>query len=523
MEAAIGAAEHQVMGPLFTRVSFRVRCPETRFGESVAVCGELPEFGGWDPAQALQLHTSADTFPIWQSDTVLIGSYVSCVQFKFVIIPADGGVVGAPVRWEQLPCNRQFSPVGEELSLLCEYGVLAISEARSNAATPELSALDVSAPDVTASLELPQSLAEVARRARAPALANPLDGRERVLIVMHRLPLQLSRDEATGAWSARWDEGSMWATSVDGGRPALSSIGCATVFVGSPGRPVPSDEQSAVTALLAAHGCIPVYIDPWELNESFGQYTKHQLWPLLHFELPALPHVQLSPSSADAGAGGAGTGSSLAGGGGAGASACASAASMPCGPYRAAKEQWEAYKVVNQLFANVLKAQLRARDMVWVHGHHLLLVPERVSRECRERHVPIGLFVHTPFPSVAVFSALPQRKVVLEAMLHAHIIGFHLYEYARNFLIASRRLLGLVEPTKGTQHMSSGMLGLEVNSRQVVISISHVGQRRARAAKPPRAACCVLRATFCVPHSACAPATGAMHSPIPTPILQTPA
>lgn len=483
MEVAIDAAEHQAMGPLFTRVSFRVRCGETRFGETVAVCGELPEFGSWDPAQALHLHTSPETFPFWQSDTVLIGSYVSSVQFKFVIIPGDvDATAGAPaVRWEQLPCNRQFTPVGEELSLLCEFGVLANSTQQSKAASPELSAIDVSAPDMTASLELPQSLAEVARRAHAPAHANPLDGTERVLLVMQRLPVLLSRDEGTGSWSVRWDETSMWATGVDGSRPVLSPIGCSLLYVGSTGRSVPKEEQPAVTALLAAHDCIPVYIEE-QLNEPFGQYTKGQLWPLLHFELPALPAV--GPPAGQAADGGPGGSPRLAAAGGAGqpGGAAGSAGCLPCGPYRRAKEQWEAYKKVNQAFANTIKALLRARDMVWVHGHHLLLVPARVSRECRERHVPIGLFVHTPFPSVSIFSALPQRKVILESMLHSSIIGFHLYEYARNFMIASRRLLGLVEPTRGTQHMSSGMLGLEVNSRQVVISISHVG---ARGPRPP--------------------------------------
>lgn len=493
MEAAIGAEEHQAMGPLFTRVSFRVRCGETRFGESVAVCGELPEFGVWDPVQALQLHTSPDSFPFWQSDTILIGSYVSSVQFKLVIVPTDGADAAAavPARWEQLPCNRQFSPVGEELSLLCEYGALAGSAGPSNAATPEVSALDVSAADVAASLELPQSLAEVSRRARAPAHANPTDGSERVLMVMQRLPVLLSREEATGAWSVVWDESSMWATGVDGSRPVLSSIGCALLYVGSPGRPVTRDEQPAVSALLEPLGCVPVYIDPWELNEPFGQYTKGQLWPLLHFELPALPCVAPPAAGADA------------------ASGAAAAAAAPCGPYRRGKEQWEAYKAVNQMFAHAIKGLLRAKDMVWVHGHHLLLLPEKISRECRERHVPIGLFVHTPFPSVSVFSALPQRKLILESMLHASLIGFHLYEYARNFLIASRRLLGLVEPTRGTQHMSSGMLGLEVNSRQVVISISHVGkQARARGARR----CAAAAPASTTPHPR---ASQRLHPPVP--------
>lgn len=42
-------------------------------------------------------------------------------------------------------------------------------------------------------------------------------------------------------------------------------------------------------------------------------------------------------------------------------------------------------------------------------------------------------------------------------------------------MISCRRLLGLVEPTRPTQNMSSGMLGLAWQSRQIVITVSHVG------------------------------------------------
>ncbi|KAJ1624702.1 carbohydrate-binding-like protein, partial [Pavlovales sp. CCMP2436] len=209
------------MGPLFTRVSFRVRCAETRFGEFVAVCGELPELGAWDPAQALRLYTSPATFPVWQSDTVLIGTYVSSAQYKFVIIPKDDGVVGAPVRWEALLSNRVFTPVGEELSIAHDYGAQGgAGPGHSGPASPELSALDVSAGPTgpEGQLDLPPSLAEVASRARAPQHANPLDGSERVLLVTLRLPVKLERDEDTGQWVGTWDESTMWATSVDGGR-----------------------------------------------------------------------------------------------------------------------------------------------------------------------------------------------------------------------------------------------------------------------------------------------------------------
>jgi hypothetical protein len=243
MDANVSAAEHEaVMGPLFTRVSFRVRCADTRFGETVAVCGELAEFGGWDPEQALRLHTTMHTFPVWQSDTVLIGSYVPSTQFKFVILPATNSP--EPARWEPLVANRHFTPVGEEHTIAQDFGVLTVPIA-AGVSSPELSALDVSAPaSVAASLELPLSLAEVARRASPGAhLENPLDGSERVLMVMHRLPVVLSRDEASGAWAVEWDEGSMWATSVGGGRPILRDIGCELVYVGQPNRHVPKSEQ----------------------------------------------------------------------------------------------------------------------------------------------------------------------------------------------------------------------------------------------------------------------------------------
>jgi len=259
--------------------------------------------------------------------------------------------------------------------------------------------------------------------------------------VLSRLPIVLSRDEATGKWHAEWDESSMWATSVDGGRSVMETTSKLNiVYIGSPGRYVPREEQPAVAELLATFRCYPVFVDPWDLHDAYMEYTKTTLWPLLHNELPTQT-VGVSGQY----------------------------------HYRRAKEAWSAYQIVNTLFANEIKARLGARDLVWVHGHHLLLLPERLSRECRQNNVPIGLYVHTPFPSNSIFSALPQRKIVLGAMLHASIIGFHLYEYARNFMISCRRLLGLVEPTRPTQNMSRGMLGLAWQSRQIVITVAHVG------------------------------------------------
>lgn len=55
----------------------------------------------------------------------------------------------------------------------------------------------------------------------------------------------------------------------------------------------------------------------------------------------------------------------------------------------------------------------------------------------------VGFFLHTPFPSSEIYRTLPVRTEVLEALLKADLIGFHTYDYARHFVSACTRILGL--------------------------------------------------------------------------------
>lgn len=52
-----------------------------------------------------------------------------------------------------------------------------------------------------------------------------------------------------------------------------------------------------------------------------------------------------------------------------------------------------------------------------------------------------GIFMHQPWPSSEIFCCLSHRKDLLRGILCADHIGFHLYEWARNFLSCCRRLL----------------------------------------------------------------------------------
>ena len=64
----------------------------------------------------------------------------------------------------------------------------------------------------------------------------------------------------------------------------------------------------------------------------------------------------------------------------------------------------------------------------------------------------------------------PYRQEFLHCMLLCKVIGFHLFEYARNFLSACRRVLGIQH-----QVVKGGYLKLNFLGRDIIISVGHVG------------------------------------------------
>lgn len=110
-------------------------------------------------------------------------------------------------------------------------------------------------------------------------------------------------------------------------------------------------------------------------------------------------------------------------------------------------DMFDAYARVNLAYADALIKEWQdsgiseSEAMFWIHDIHLLLVP-KLLRE-RMPNARIGFFLHTPFPAGEVYRTLPCRKELLDGMLGSDLLGFHTYDYARHFLSACERLLGL--------------------------------------------------------------------------------
>ena len=105
------------------------------------------------------------------------------------------------------------------------------------------------------------------------------------------------------------------------------------------------------------------------------------------------------------------------------------------------REWWEAYRIVNQRFAEAAARVAAHGATVWVHDYQLQLVPAML-RALRP-DVRIGYFHHIPFPPWEIFAQLPWRSAVVRGLLGADLLGFQRGSDASNFLRNVRRLTDL--------------------------------------------------------------------------------
>jgi len=98
------------------------------------------------------------------------------------------------------------------------------------------------------------------------------------------------------------------------------------------------------------------------------------------------------------------------------------------------EEDWKEYRKVNGKFAHALLDEIKnvQRPLILIQDYHFALLPEMIKKSRPDAEVV--LFWHIPWLSAENFSICPWRKEILEGMLGADIIGFHIQQYCNNFL-----------------------------------------------------------------------------------------
>ena len=130
------------------------------------------------------------------------------------------------------------------------------------------------------------------------------------------------------------------------------------------------------------------------------------------------------------------------------------------------REWWDRYVDVNRRFAEATSRAAAHGATVWIQDYQLQLVP-KMLRMLRP-DLTIGFFLHIPFPPVELFMQMPWRTEIVEGLLGADLVGFHLPGGAQNFLILSRRLVG-ANTSRATVGVRSRFGEVQVGFRTVKV------------------------------------------------------
>ncbi len=209
------------------------------------------------------------------------------------------------------------------------------------------------------------------------------------VIVSNRLPVSVSRVNGKLEFS----------TSSGGLATAMSSLEATDqIWVGWPG--IAEDdltpaEKAQITKELRKHHCYPVHLTSQQIADFYEGYANDTLWPLFHYF-------------------------------------------QAYGKFNA--RYYAAYKAVNRRFLTAVQKCADPKATVWIQDYQLLLLPGFVRKALPDTR--IGFFLHIPFPSYEIFRLLPERRELIEGLMGADLLGFHIYDYARHFLSSANHVLG---------------------------------------------------------------------------------
>jgi trehalose 6-phosphate synthase/phosphatase len=220
----------------------------------------------------------------------------------------------------------------------------------------------------------------------------------RLVVVSNRLPFTVSfkndspqfKPSAGGLTTGLW---SYLDQKVPGDNERPDYL-----WMGWPGTSIPAEHQAAVRAYGEQQfKSSPVFLPEESMDRFYLGFCNKTLWPLFHY-FPTLTHFE--------------------------------------------EDQWQEYQNVNRVFAEAVVNALRPDDILWIHDYHLMLLPKLVREKFPE--IPIGFFLHIPFPSFEIFRMLPRawREGIIEGLLGASLIGFHTHDYVRDFFTSVLRTCG---------------------------------------------------------------------------------
>jgi len=95
---------------------------------------------------------------------------------------------------------------------------------------------------------------------------------------------------------------------------------------------------------------------------------------------------------------------------------------------------WEQYQRANQKFARAVLDEMEGVEepALLVQDYHFALLPRLVKQ--RRPDARVAIFWHIPWPNPQAFGICPWQRELLDGLLGADLIGFHIQSHCNNFL-----------------------------------------------------------------------------------------
>src|SRR5882672_10319754 len=214
---------------------------------------------------------------------------------------------------------------------------------------------------------------------------------KRLIIVSNRLPFALD-SAGEDLWTVTPAVGGL----VSAVEPVLRDRG--GVWIGWPGvaGKIPQGPLAEATR-DAGYQVVPVALSEAERDEFYYGYSNEVIWPLFH---DLQNFCNFEPA------------------------------------------YWQAYKQVNERYADAIARCAQPDDFIWVHDYHLMYVAQALrERGVSQKLSGLTFFLHIPFPPYDIFAKLPQQQRLLRALLQFDLLGFQTRRDVRNFLGCVRRVM----------------------------------------------------------------------------------
>jgi trehalose 6-phosphate synthase/phosphatase len=214
----------------------------------------------------------------------------------------------------------------------------------------------------------------------------------KTIIVSNRLPVKVRMEAGKPVYSA--SEGGL-ATGLSSvfNNPDSRWIGWSGIATSDPVL------HQEIEKELKPGRMVPVMLSEAEMEAYYQGFSNETLWPLFHYfaSLAEFDH-----------------------------------------------SNWETYVAVNRKFAEAIVAEAGARDIIWIHDYHLMLVPAMVREMLPD--AAIGFFQHIPFPAYEMFRIVPWRNELIQGLLGANMLGFHTQDDVAHFMETVTEVCALGNP-----------------------------------------------------------------------------